>query len=138
MANECTDRIALQDVLLKYAAAVDERDFELYRSCFADDVEIVGFGKETMRGADNWMASVVKALEAYDATQHMLGPQLATIDGDTARTRTDVQATHVRKDPKGQIFTLWATYRSDMVRIDGQWKISRHELVSRAVATSMA
>lgn len=32
------DRIALMDVMLKYAKGVDERDMALYRSVFADDV----------------------------------------------------------------------------------------------------
>ena len=32
--NNVADRIALQDVMLKYAAGVDERDFDLYASCF--------------------------------------------------------------------------------------------------------
>ena len=137
MANEtdAADRIALQDVMLKYAAGVDERDMGLYRSCFADDVEVVGFGPETIHGAEAWTAYVVNALERFGPTQHMLGPQLATVDGDTAKTRTDVQALHEVKDSAGSLFTLWATYKTDMRRIDGEWKISRHELVSRATAT---
>ena len=32
------------------------------------------------------------------------------------------------------IFTLWATYVTEMKRIDGTWKITRHELVRRATA----
>ena len=125
------DRIALQDVLLKYAAGVDERDFDLYRSCFADDVEVLGFGEETVHGADNWLEFVKAALEQYGATQHMLGPQLATVSGNSATTRTDVQALHYLKERKGATLTLWATYKSNMRRIDGEWKIIRHELVSR-------
>ena len=78
------DRIALQDVMLRYAAGVDERDYDLYRSCFADDVEVLDFGSEPVHGGDAWLAYVKKALERYNATQHMLGPQLATVDGDTA------------------------------------------------------
>ena len=76
------DRIALQDVMLKYAAGVDNRDFDLYRSCFADDVEVLGFGDETVNGGDAWLAYVKNALERFGPTQHMLGPQLATVDGD--------------------------------------------------------
>ena len=34
MSDQVADRIALQDVMLRYAAAVDERDFDLYASCF--------------------------------------------------------------------------------------------------------
>ena len=42
MAHEHTrDRIELQDVMLSYAAAVDERDRERYGACFTDDVEVI-------------------------------------------------------------------------------------------------
>jgi hypothetical protein len=44
-------RLAIQDVMTRYAAGVDDRNMEQYRSCFADDVEIVGFGPETLTGA---------------------------------------------------------------------------------------
>ena len=125
------DRIALQNVMLSYAAGVDERDFDLYRSCFADDVEVVGFGDETLYGAEAWVKYVINALERFGPTQHMLGPQLATVDGDSAHCRTDLQALHYLKAPEGGILTLWATYKSDMRCIDGRWRIVRHELVSR-------
>ena len=125
------DRIALMDVMCRYAKGVDVRDLALYRSVFADDVEVIGFGPETVRGGDAWTAFVSKALEAYGATQHMLGPQLATIDGDNAHCRTDVQAHHYLKARPDTTLTLWATYETDMQRINGEWKIKRHKLVSR-------
>ena len=125
------DRIACQDVMLRYAAGVDNRDFNMYRSCFADDVEVLGFGDETINGGDAWLEYVKTALERFGPTQHMLGPQLATIDGDNAQCRTDVQAHHYMKDAESTTLTLWATYETDMRRIDGEWKISRHRLVSR-------
>lgn len=131
MSQVVQDRIAVQDVMLRYAKGVDDRDMDLYRSCFADDVAVHGFGGETIQGGDEWTAYVVEALEAYGPTQHMLGPQLATIDGDKAHCRTDVQALHCLKEPPGDVFTLWATYLTDMARIDGVWKIIRHELVMR-------
>ena len=61
----------------------------------------------------------------------MLGPQLAKVDGDQATARTDVQALHYLKAKEGATLTLWATYKSNMRRIGGEWKIVRHELVSR-------
>ena len=102
-----------------------------YRACFADDVEIVGFGEATITGADTWTASVESQLEAFSATQHLMSPQLATVSGDTASARTDVQALHVLKDGEGAMFTLWATYLTDFVRTDDGWKIARHELAIR-------
>jgi uncharacterized protein (TIGR02246 family) len=125
------DRMALADVMTTYAKAVDERDPALYRSLFTDDAEVVGFGSEVFRGADAWLAYWRKALEQYGPTHHMLGPQLATIDGHRARCRTDVQALHFLKDKPKTTLTSWATYVTDMVRVGGAWKIARHEIVSR-------
>ncbi len=129
------DRIALMDVMLKYAKGVDERDLDLYESLFADDVEVVGFGPKPFHGAAAWAAFVKEALAQYGPTQHMLGPQLATVSGDTAHCRTDVQALHFMKDAPKTTLTLWATYLTDMRRTDGEWKIARHELVSRGIQT---
>ena len=129
--SEADDRRQLQDVMLSYAAAVDDRDMARYRACFAENAEIVGFGEETITGADAWTASVESQLDAFSSTQHLMSPQLASITGDTASARTDVQALHVLKDGHGAMFTLWATYLTDFVRKDDGWKISRHELVVR-------
>ena len=123
-----SDRIALQDVMLHYAAAVDERDLERYRACFSNDVEVVGFGTQTYRGKDEWVNYVWGALKKYRTTQHMLGPMFADIEGNEAHTRSDVQAFHVLAEDDSR-FTLWATYKSTMRRIDNRWMISRHELV---------
>jgi len=130
--NDADDRRQLQDVMLSYAAAVDDRDMARYRACFADDVEIVGFGEAVVNGADTWTASVESQLEAFSATQHLMSPQLATVSGDDASARTDVQALHVLKDGDGAMFTLWATYLTNFIRTADGWKIARHELVIRA------
>ena len=134
MTDYARDRIELQDVMLNYTTAVDERDFERYRSCFADDVEVVGFGTQTFRGRDAWVNHVWSALEKYSATQHLLSPQLATIEGDEAQTRSGVQALHFLADGSGR-FTLWATYKTNLRRIGSQWLISRHELVVCGTST---
>jgi uncharacterized protein (TIGR02246 family) len=129
MSSDYTrDRIELQDLMLNYAAAVDERDLDRYQSCFCDDVEIVGFGSQTIQGRDAWVDYVWSALEKYSATQHMLGPQFANIEGDSALTRSDVQALHFLADSDTR-FTLWATYKTTMRREKARWAICRHELI---------
>ena len=130
--SEADDRRQLQDVMLSYAAAVDDRDMARYRACFAEDVEIVGFGEAVVKGADTWTASVESQLEAFSATQHLMSPQLATVSDDAASARTDVQALHVLKAGDGAMFTLWATYLTNFIRTADGWKIARHELVIRA------
>ncbi|MBO7007337.1 MAG: nuclear transport factor 2 family protein, partial [Pseudomonadales bacterium] len=74
-----------------------------------------------------------EALDKYDATQHMLSPTYAQINGDEAITRTDVQAVHYPNGETEITLTLWATYKTDMRRVNGEWKISRHELLARGM-----
>jgi len=129
------DRLAIQDIMTRYAAGVDDRDLQMYRECFADDAEIVGFSGGPIYGADVWLEEVKSKLEAFESTQHMLGPQLVSITGDEASTRTDVQALHYLFDKPDTTLTLWATYFTKYRRIDGDWKIVRHELVRRGSRT---
>jgi 3-phenylpropionate/cinnamic acid dioxygenase small subunit len=125
------DRIALQDVMLRYAAGVDDRDYELYQSCFDDNLQVLDFGPEPYESKAAWLEYVWSALEKYSSSQHMLGPQLATIDGDMAYTRSDVQALHYFKDGEHERFILWATYFTDMRRCGSDWRIVKHRLVTR-------
>jgi ketosteroid isomerase-like protein len=131
----CLDRHALQDLMLNYAAAVDDRDRNRYRDCFAEQLEVVGFGDRSFHDRDSWLDYVWTALDSFSATQHLLGPQLAEINGDSADTRSDVQALHVLAEGDGGTFILWATYLTRMQRIAGQWKIVRHELRPRGTTS---
>lgn len=122
------DRLALQDVMARYARHVDERDFDLFRGLFDEKLQAEGFGPETLQGPDAWIDFVRTALSAFGRTQHMLGPVLAEIDGDHARARTDLQAIHVHLPPKTGLFTVWGTYHTEMSRSPGGWQIVRHRL----------
>ncbi len=124
------DRVALMDVMLDYVRGVDERDMVLYRSIFTEDVT-ASIGGTDYRGADAWLAFIVAALDRFGPTQHMLGPMLAEIDGDTAECRTDLQATHYLKDQPDTTVTLWATYEQTMRRTPDGWKIARHDIIQR-------
>jgi hypothetical protein len=134
MRNEFTDRIELQDVMLKYAAGIDENHDELLRSCFAPDMVAPGFRRTAIRGVDAWIKFLREELEPFSSTHHQLAPTLAILNGNQAQTRTDVQAMHVFREPKGQILLLWGTYNTGMVRRDDTWLIRHHELaVTRSV-----
>jgi len=127
---------AARDVIVRYAACLDDRDFDTYRDCFATDVELHGFGREAIRGFDAWLEFVKKALAPFEATQHLLGPPLVSPRGEEAELRTELQAQHFFREPRGRILTLWGTYRTSLVREGGVWRIRRHELETRATRIS--
>jgi hypothetical protein len=132
------DRLAVADVITCYAACIDDRDFDRYRSCFDSDVELHGFAAEPIRGVAVWMEFVHKALEGFRATQHLLGPASVSLAGDGATLRADVQAQHFFIEPAGRILTLWGTYRSELVRDADAWRIRRHQLDTRSTRVSDA
>jgi hypothetical protein len=82
------------------------------------------------------MDFVRKALAHYAATQHLLGPSRVELHGDTAELRTELQAQHFLREPGSGIFTLWGTYRSELARLNGSWKLQRHELITRSTQTT--
>ncbi len=135
MSIEAADRFALQDVMATYAMAVDDRKDEVYRSLFTDDIVIVGMGPNEIHGIDEWFSWWKVAIDKYARTQHMLGPMLVSLEGDIAKTRSDVQAHHYPVGQPDTTVTLWATYFTDMVKQNGTWKICRHELVVRGSRT---
>ncbi len=131
------DRTAIMDVMIRYGTSVDAREMERYRSCFTDDLTVVGYGDESMEGADTYLAYVIGALKNFAGTQHMMGNQVVDLNGDSASVRTEVQATHFIIDDPDTVMTLWATYVDDMVRQGGEWRIRRHELVRRGSQRSV-
>jgi len=126
--SDLADRLAVQDVIVNYANCIDDKEWEAYRSCFAPDVEMLGFGPEPIRGIDAWLQFVEKALESYRQTQHMLGPPNIQITGDVAHMRTDLQALHWATEPAGKVFSLWGAYRTDLARSPDGWRMTRHQL----------
>lgn len=135
MGDALADRLAIQDVMTRYATGVDTRDLELYASCFAENVVVSGFGREAIRGRAAWMTFVTGALERFGRTQHLIGNHVVEIRGDEATMRCYVQATHELAADRTQLMTLWATYHDTLHRIDGEWRIVDHRLEPIATQT---
>ena len=101
---ELQDRIAISEVLHRYAAAIDGKDWALLRSCFTDDLEadFRSFGGlEVVRGADAWVEAIRSTIQGMDATQHLTGNHSHRLDGDAATLSADVQAVHILANQSG-------------------------------------
>ena len=86
--QELLDKKATMDVMIRYATSVDNRDLDRYRTCFVDDVQVVGFGDASYPSADDFVDYVREALERFGATQHLMGNQVVEFQegGDVAHT----------------------------------------------------
>ena len=132
---DAESRFEIIDVMNKYAIGIDTKDYVLFRSIFADDVEVsivytsnFGTGNTVnIKGADNWVNYVDGQISIYRNTQHMLGNPMISYDGKVAIVRTDLTAIHYYADRPDEATTFWGYYETHMVN-NGEWKVIKHTL----------
>ncbi|GAA2322489.1 nuclear transport factor 2 family protein [Nonomuraea roseoviolacea subsp. roseoviolacea] len=122
------DRLAIIETCTRMAWHADQREWDRLAGIFADSVTLDYTSLNGGEPAVLTPAQIVGAwsglLGAFDATQHLITNHLVTVDGATAVCTASFQATHRLTDPFGsQLWTLGGTYRFDLVRSDGAWKI---------------
>jgi 3-phenylpropionate/cinnamic acid dioxygenase small subunit len=126
-AANVIDRLAVADVLIRYATAMDGRDWELLASCFTDDARL-DYDTSGVYGRADFVAHCQAGLGRMKATQHCVTNQVISLDGDHAHATSYVIAQHVRENDI--TFTLGGTYHDDLVRVGAEWRIASRRFVS--------
>ena len=87
--EKLANRIEIDDLLTRYATAVDTKDWDLYRTCFTEDAyidyEAAGGIKGKLPEVAEW---IEKTLAMFPMTQHVVCNRVIVIDGDTATARS--------------------------------------------------
>lgn len=121
------DRAAISDLVFAYARGIDRRDWRLYRSIFADRVDIdfsTWAGTRETVDADAWVASVRDTLACFDATQHRMTNVAISVDGDTSVCVAEMTARHVLVVDGLPRFQMLGGYYTDRcVRTPAGWRI---------------
>jgi len=126
MADE---RIDVIETVYKYAAGIDNRNWDLYRSIFMDEVTMDfaswnQIPKHRIR-ADDLKDHISQFFAGLDATQHVMSNPMVSIDGDHARCIMYMQAYHFLHDVQpSRRYVIGGYYTDDLVREDGNWKIA--------------
>jgi hypothetical protein len=112
-------------VLVRYARAVDTRDWALFRTCFTDDVT-ADYGEiGSWQGTGDLVAFMDRAHAGMGPTQHRLSNFLVEVHGDRATSVTYVHVVAVlASGPDDWIDTI-GTYEDALVRTSDGWRISR-------------
>lgn len=122
------DRLALQDLVIAYANAIDRRDFDALDHVFTADAYI---DYRAMGGIDGPYPTVKawlpEALGHFPGYMHLTGNAAFTIDGETARGRVACFNPMVVPLPEGGHDTLFLGlwYVDDYRRTADGWRISR-------------
>jgi 3-phenylpropionate/cinnamic acid dioxygenase small subunit len=118
------DRQEIADLLARYTAALDTRDWGLLESCFAPEPVFVHPGGR-LEGFPAILDRTRTALTPLTATQHLLGNIVAEVSGDTAQSVCYFQAQHVRVGtPGGETYIIAGRYADTLSRVAGGWKIT--------------
>lgn len=124
--QEIADRLEIEDVLIRYCYAVDDRDWDAYRKVFTPNAVIddtVTGGVKS--GVDEHVTYLTKALSKILISQHAISTTLIDLKGDEARVRTHCSCPMVVDlgEGKRQVFFQGLWYRNRLVRTHDGWKI---------------
>ncbi|HMC41705.1 MAG TPA: nuclear transport factor 2 family protein [Acidimicrobiales bacterium] len=87
-AEELADRLAIDDLLTRYAMAVDDGDWDALDTVFTPDATIDYTSAGGIRGSyPEVKAWLEKALAPFPVRQHLIGNKRVAIDGDRATVR---------------------------------------------------
>jgi ketosteroid isomerase-like protein len=128
---EISDRIEIDDLLTRYATAVDRRDWDLWESCFTEDavIDYTAFGG-IEGGVKEVRAWLEKTLPMFKMSQHMVINREVVLSGDTATARSGFYNPMAlpREGESDLLWLLGGYYCDELIRTADGWKLaSRRE-----------
>src|SRR5512140_2972519 len=124
--QDIADRIEIDDLLTRYATALDAKDWELWTSCFTPDAHIDYTGAGGVKGrlpeVRQWL---VEVMAGFPMTQHLVTNRAVCIEGDTATCRSCLfNPMGVADNDSLMVFFDGGYYRDKLVRTSGGWRIA--------------
>ena len=126
--REISDRIRINDLLIRYTRAIDTKDWALLDTCFVPDADVDYTASGGAAGkypeVRAWLA---KALAPFPITAHYITNSIVELKGDRASSRTLVYNPMFFANPDGSLhdFTVGATYVDELVYTEAGWRIAR-------------
>jgi ketosteroid isomerase-like protein len=126
-SQEISDRLEIEQLLIRYCHAIDERDWDTYRSVYTDDAVIDDIGAGPSNTVDQMVEFLPQALEKVVLIQHAISTSRVDIDGDTATANTVCHCPVVldRGDGETEMYFQGLWYEDELVRTPAGWKISK-------------
>ncbi len=140
--QEISDRLEIIDVMSNYAASLDARDWELWRSIFVDELifDLSAWNGIEPRPLDTnrVVAGQARTFAEFAVTQHFITNHRITLDGDKARVVAHMRAEHWLEGGSGPAgasagegtlrYTMFGYYDDDLVRTEDGRKICKMQL----------
>ena len=119
--RDLADRLAIGDLLTRYATAVDRRDWDLYRTVFTSDAEIDYTSADGIAGTVDEVVEFLEiALSGFEMTQHLVSNVDTSVEDDTARVTA--MFNNPMRLPDGDTWFTGGWYHHDLVRTADGWR----------------
>lgn len=124
--EEISDRLEIQQLLIDYSTAIDQRRFDDLDAVFTSDAYIDYRAAGGIAGqfpeVKAWLSEVLPNFPAY---YHMLGNVDVRVTGDTATSRAICFNPMVMGSDQEQIYFVGIWYLDEFVRTPQGWRMSR-------------
>jgi ketosteroid isomerase-like protein len=128
------EKAAIRETLLRYAAGIDRRDWDLMLSCFTDDVAANFQGNDLGRGKHKILEYITALAAGFriHSSIHLLANMHVELDGDRATATTYGIGYLVFDAGDGPTLrTRHLHYLDELVRTSGgEWLIARRTLTN--------
>jgi SnoaL-like domain len=123
---EISDRLEIQQLMVDYSTAIDQRRFDDLDKVFTPDAYIDYRATGGIDGhypeVKEWLAQVLPNFRVY---AHMLGNFSVRIDGDTASSRVICFNPSVLAGDNKQVLFVGLWYDDEFVRTPDGWRMTR-------------
>lgn len=127
-------REEIRDLVHRYALGIDSRDWAMYRSCFADLLELDFSAASHTKPAwepisgDAWVSRCSQFFARLTATQHIPCLLAVDIDGLHAHGTKQLHAQHYHADFAPGVQLMTGRYDFEARHQQGAWRFTRLKL----------
>ena len=126
------DHLEVMDALYRFGAGVDHNDPALIASAFSEDI-VVDFGpcgrkmglKFPLLTGHETVVGFLSANAGLQTTSHVITNGRVHVEGDVARLRTLVDATHLPRDDHSRRCQMMNWYEVELIRDERLWRTRR-------------
>jgi hypothetical protein len=124
------DRNQITECVIRYAMALDNCDWDLFKDTIADPIYIDFSDWSGMEarswGREEWAGFARDVLSGFDQRQHLSPNHVITFKADDEATCTSyMYAQHLlRGAPGGDFFLMRGSYTNELQRKPGGWEIN--------------
>ena len=123
------DKAGIVDLLHALAAAIDQRDWALFESCYTPDA-VLTHGSEVFSGIQAIEEAAKPLISGLDITRHQFTNWRIDEHDGTVRCVSYLAASHVLKaDGRPRVYTVFARCHDELTRHEPQsWRLHRRIL----------